>query len=50
VQKYNDFAPKCCGDEMKRNISLSSFVLKGGGWCNSGYSKVPDKKEKIKNI
>jgi len=31
---------KCpkCGRPMKRMISKSSFLLKGGGWASDGYS------------
>ena len=51
TQKFNDPAPTCrcdhCGEDlassigvpMVRQISLSSFVLKGGGWAKQGYSK-----------
>ena len=42
-QKVEDDPPKCCGEEMKRLISLSSFRLRGGGWANQGYQK--DKKK-----
>ena len=27
-----------CMSQMKKIISKSSFVLKGGGWANDGYS------------
>ena len=30
--------PKCKNKTAKRLISLSAFVLKGGGWSDSGYS------------
>ena len=30
--------PKC-GKELESLISKSSFILKGGGWYNSGYTK-----------
>ena len=49
-QDINDPAPlcpMCCynpdkqgkDERMKRKISKSSFVLKGGGWFKDGYSK-----------
>lgn len=28
-----------CGVKMKRILSSTSFILKGGGWSSSGYSK-----------
>lgn len=28
-----------CGEKLKSLISSTSFILKGGGWYNSGYSK-----------
>lgn len=27
-----------CGEDTERLISTSSFILKGGGWANTGYS------------
>ena len=32
---------KCriCGEEAKRMISKSNFILKGKGWAKDGYSK-----------
>lgn len=27
-----------CGSKVERRISLSSFSLKGGGWCSDGYA------------
>jgi putative FmdB family regulatory protein len=40
VQKTEDQPPKCpeCFGETKRQVSLSSFHLKGGGWASDGYS------------
>jgi len=29
---------RVCGGEVERQISLSSFQLKGGGWADTGYS------------
>lgn len=31
-----------CGALMKKFISKSNFVLKGGGWYNEGYNKKKD--------
>lgn len=28
-----------CGEKLKSLISSNSFILKGDGWYNSGYSK-----------
>ncbi len=41
MQRYEDSAPVCeeCKTTMKKKISRSSFVLKGGGWYKDGYSK-----------
>lgn len=35
-----------CGAQMKRQISQSTFMLKGGGWANEGYCKSQKKEEK----
>lgn len=32
--------PACHG-EVKKIISMSSFALKGGGWCADSYSSSP---------
>ena len=38
LQKIDDPAPECeCGAEMEKEISLSSFVLKGTGWYKTDY-------------
>lgn len=39
IQKLNDPAPKCskCSKPMRRQISTTSFVLKGTGWYKDGY-------------
>lgn len=39
--KLDQETPKCpkCGQQMKKAISCTSFVLKGGGWASDGYSK-----------
>ncbi len=31
--------PKCEKEAMKRQMGLSSFQLKGGGWYKDGYVK-----------
>jgi len=28
-----------CGGELKKLISSSTFILKGGGWFSDGYNK-----------
>ena len=33
--------PKCGSRKVKRLISASSFLLKGGGWYSEGYQKKP---------
>ena len=33
--------PKCEKEAMKRQVGLSSFQLKGGGWYKDGYTKKP---------
>lgn len=47
MQKFSD-APltECpqCGGELKKLISSTSFVLKGGGWYAEGYSSCDSKK------
>ncbi|MFK7930167.1 MAG: FmdB family zinc ribbon protein [Myxococcota bacterium] len=42
LQKISDPIPQCptCGaGEVKKKVSASAFVLKGGGWYKDGYSK-----------
>ena len=29
--------PSCSGEDVKKQISIGSFVLKGGGWYKDGY-------------
>jgi putative FmdB family regulatory protein len=29
-----------CGATVERRISVTSFALKGGGWCADGYSST----------
>ena len=33
--------PECEKETMRRQIGLSSFQLKGGGWYKDGYTKKP---------
>jgi len=52
MQSFDDLAPICPNEEcqqgdpvdMLRQISKSSFVLKGGGWYADGYQKIGKKK------
>jgi len=44
MQKFTDPSPLCmCCDgdpiEMKKQLSLGNFVLKGSGWYKTDYSK-----------
>lgn len=41
LQNRGAQAPACehCGKQLTRSVSLSSFVLKGGGWYKSDYCK-----------
>ena len=43
LQKHSDDPPQCprCTDSppMKRQVSRTTFMLKGGGWAADGYSK-----------
>lgn len=36
--------PKCKSKSVKRLISGCTFVLKGGGWSDTGYSSSGSKK------
>lgn len=40
LQKIDEPPPKCCNcdTEMAKQISLSSFVLKGTGWYKTDYA------------
>ena len=40
LQRERDAAPDCplCEAEMKKLVSRTSFVLKGGGWFKDSYS------------
>jgi putative FmdB family regulatory protein len=37
--------PKCRGRKVKKLISQTSFVLKGGGWYSDLYSSAKDSKK-----
>ena len=41
ILKIDADIPSCpiCGDIMKKKISCTNFILKGGGWADNGYSK-----------
>jgi putative FmdB family regulatory protein len=48
LQKASDPAPAVCPEcgakkSMEKEVSLTSFQLKGGGWYKDLYSSVPDK-------
>ena len=50
VQKFNDppleECPGCGKKSASRQISMSAFHLKGGGWYKDGYSGKSDESEK----
>lgn len=37
--KRSETIPSCCGQEMSKLMSPSSFILKGEGWFKDGYQK-----------
>ena len=41
IKEANENVVECdnCCIRMKRILSSTSFILKGGGWSQSGYSK-----------
>ena len=42
LQKHTDPAPACaCGATMRRQVSRTSFALKGHGWAKDGYTTRP---------
>lgn len=50
LQKHEEGTPSECPlcnaeGSLERQLSLSSFQLKGGGWYKDGYSKKPTKKD-----
>ena len=36
--------PKCHEESLKRLITCGGFILKGSGWFDSGYQKIPEEK------
>ena len=50
VQKFNDPLLERCSDcgkkSARRQVSMSAFHLKGGGWYKDGYSGKSDESEK----
>ena len=50
VQKFNEppleECPNCGKNSARRQVSMSSFHLKGGGWYKDGYSGKSDESEK----
>ena len=52
IQKFSDpEVKKCpeCGLRVRKKISASAFVLKGGGWYADGYSGKGEKKQSRKS-
>ena len=39
--KLDQETPRCpkCGEQMKKMIAATTFILKGGCWACDGYSK-----------
>ena len=50
VQKFNepplDECPDCGNNSARRQVSISTFHLKGGGWFKDGYSGKSNESEK----
>ena len=50
VQKFNEppleECPDCGKNSARRQVSMSAFHLKGGGWYKDGYSGKSDESEK----
>jgi len=50
VQKFSDPSldecPDCGKNSAERQVSMSSFHLKGGGWYKDGYSNKVTEKQK----
>ena len=46
IQGVNDPNPKCdkCKSKMEKQMSRTSFILKGGGWYNDGYASKKETK------
>ena len=42
LQRINEPSPDCpmCNEQMKKLISQTSFVLKGGGWFADSYTST----------
>ena len=53
VQKFSDppleVCPDCGKNSARRQVSMSAFHLKGGGWYKDGYSGESNKSEKTEN-
>ena len=51
VEKFNDppleKCPNCGRNSVNRQVSMSSFHLKGGGWYKDGYSGKNTESENI---
>lgn len=49
IQKFSDDPVKecahCSGAKVEKLISQSSFILKGGGWYQDGYTNKKEQKE-----
>ena len=50
VQKFNEpplaECPDCGKNSATRQVSMSAFHLKGGGWYKDGYSGISNESEK----
>ena len=50
VQKFNEPSleecPDCGRNSARRQVSMSAFHLKGGGWYKDGYSGKSNESEK----
>ncbi len=44
LQAFDDPQPKCddCSIRMKKQVALTSFTLKGGGWAKDNYGLKQD--------
>ena len=53
VQKFRESpieeCPDCGKNSARRQISMSAFHLKGGGWYKDGYSGISNETEKTEN-
>ena len=51
VQKFNEppfeECPDCGKNSARRQVSMSAFHLKGGGWYKDGYSGRSNESEKV---